>query len=60
MFERYGQKLQLQMDYHRLEITKDQDSIIYSYPYSGVADTLQRTIFYLAAVENNDDAALLI
>ena len=60
MFECYGQKFQLQMDYHRLEITKDQDSITYSYPYSDVAAPLQRTIFYLAAVENNDDATILI
>ena len=59
MFERYGQKLQLRMDERRLEIIKDQDGIIYSYPYSSVADTLQRIIFYLAAIESNDDAVLL-
>lgn len=59
MFERYGQKLQLRMDERRIEIIKDQDGIIYSYPYSSVADTLQRIIFYLAAIESNDDAVLL-
>lgn len=59
MFERYGQKLQLRLDERRLEIIKDQDGIIYSYPYSSVADTLQRIIFYLAAIESNDDAVLL-
>ncbi len=59
MFERYGQKLQLRMDERKLEIIKDQDGIIYSYPYSSVADTLQRIIFYLAAIESNDDAVLL-
>lgn len=59
MFERYGQKLQLRMNERRLEIIKDQDGIIYSYPYSSVADTLQRIIFYLAAIESNDDAVLL-
>jgi len=59
MFERYGQKLQLRIDERRLEIIKDQDGIIYSYPYSSVADTLQRIIFYLAAIESNDDAVLL-
>ena len=57
MFERYGQKLRI--DERRLEIIKDQDGIIYSYPYSSVADTLQRIIFYLAAIESNDDAVLL-
>lgn len=59
MFERYGQKLQLRMAERRLEIIKDQDGVIYSYPYSSVADTLQRIIFYLAAIESNDDAVLL-
>ena len=59
MFERYGQKLQLRMDIRRIEIIKDQDGVIYSYPYSSVADTLQRIIFYLAAIESNDDAVLL-
>ena len=59
MFARYDQKLQLRMDERRLEIIKDQDGVIYSYPYSSVADTLQRIIFYLAAIESNDDAVLL-
>jgi hypothetical protein len=59
MFERYGQKLQLRVDERKLEVIKDQDGMIYSYPYSSVADTLQRIIFYLAAIESNDDAVLL-
>ena len=59
MFAHYGQKLQLRMDERRLEIIKDQDGVVYSYPYSSVADTLQRIIFYLAAIESNDDAVLL-
>ncbi|MBD2767318.1 AAA family ATPase [Hymenobacter sp. BT664] len=59
LFARYNQKLQLRMDERRIEIIKDQDGITYSYPYSSVADTLQRIIFYLAAIESNDDAVLL-
>lgn len=59
MFERYGQKLQLRIDERRLEVIKDQDGITYSYPYSSVADTLQRIIFYLAAIESNDNSVLL-
>lgn len=59
LFERYGQKLQLRMDERRLEVIKEQEGITYSYPYSSVADTLQRIIFYLAAIESNDDAVLL-
>ena len=46
MFERYGQKLQLQVDERRLEVTKEQEGLACSYPYFSVADTLQRIIFY--------------
>jgi AAA15 family ATPase/GTPase len=59
MFSRYGQKLQLRIDERKLEIIKEHDGITYAYPYSSVADTLQRIIFYLAAIESNDDAVLL-
>lgn len=59
MFERYGQKLNLRIDERKLEVIKDQDGMTYSYPYSSVADTLQRIIFYLAAIESNENAVLL-
>jgi AAA15 family ATPase/GTPase len=59
MFERYGQKLNLRVDERKLEIIKDQEGMTYSYPYSSVADTLQRIIFYLATIESNEDAVLL-
>jgi AAA15 family ATPase/GTPase len=59
MFERYGQKLNLRVDERKLEVVKEQEGMTYSYPYSSVADTLQRIIFYLAAIESNTDAVLL-
>lgn len=58
-FTPYGLKAQLRVDERRLDIVKDLDGFIYSYPYSSTADTLQRLIFYLAAIESNDDAVLL-
>lgn len=58
LFARYGQKLQLRADERRLEVIKDLE-ITTAYPYSSIADTLQRLIFYLAAIESNDDAVLL-
>jgi AAA15 family ATPase/GTPase len=60
MFEMYGLKLLLRVDERRLEIVKDLEGFIYSYPYSSIADTLQRIIFYLAAIESNDDAVILL
>lgn len=60
MFERYGQKLRLRVDERRLEVTKEKEGLTYSYPYSSVADTLQRIIFYLAAIESNNHAVILL
>lgn len=60
IFKQYNQKLQLRIDERRLEIIKDQDGVVYSFPYSSIADTLQRFIFYLAAIASNDDAIILL
>ncbi len=59
LFAYYGQKLMLRMASNELEVTKEVDELIYSVPYSSTADTLQRLIFYLAAIESNDDAVIL-
>ena len=60
LFIPYGLKLMLHMENKKLEVIKDLDGVIYSYPYSSTADTLQRLIFYLAAIESNNDAIILL
>ena len=60
LFSHYGLKLMLHMENKQLEVIKDLEGVIYSYPYSSTADTLQRLIFYLAAIESNDDAVILL
>lgn len=59
LFDKYGLRLLIRLDERRLEVIKDIDGVVYSYPYSSIADTLQRIIFYLAAIESNDDSVLL-
>ena len=59
LFKPYGLKMQLRMAERKLEVVKDLDGFVYSYPYSSIADTLQRLVFYLAAIESNNDAVLL-
>ncbi len=59
LFKPYGLKLLLRMASNELEIAKEVGELMYTYPYSSIADTLQRLIFYLAAIESNDDAVLL-
>ncbi|OFX57038.1 MAG: hypothetical protein A2046_07580 [Bacteroidetes bacterium GWA2_30_7] len=54
-------KLELVYDYetNNFEIQKKIDRIVYKYPYNLIADTLQRIIFYLTAIETNHNNILL-
>ena len=54
-----GLSLALRPEEQKLEIQKNVDGVITSIPYSLIADTLQRLIFYLAAIESNTDSVLL-
>ena len=54
-----GLSLSLRPEEQKLEIQKNVDGVITSIPYSLIADTLQRLIFYLAAIESNSDSVLL-
>ena len=54
-----GFNLTLRIEDQKLEITKTLDGLTTAIPYALIADTLQRLIFYLAAIESNDDAVLL-
>ena len=59
MFSQYGLKLTLRMDEQRIELIRQVEEIAYAYPFTSMADTIQRIIFYLAAIESNDDSVLL-
>lgn len=55
-----GFKLTLRQSKYEIEISKEDDSILTSYPYSVISDTLQRIIFYVAAIETNKEGSTLI
>ena len=59
LFKPYGLNFAVRIADRKFEIQKNVDGYIYDYPYSLIADTLQRIIFYLAAIESNDDSVLL-
>lgn len=59
-FTQNGYNLTLRTEEQKLEITKTLDGLTTAVPYSLVADTLQRMIFYLAAIESNTDSVLLL
>lgn len=55
-----GFKLTLRPKQYEIEISKEEDSILTSYPYSVMSDTLQRIIFFIAAIETNKEGSTLI
>lgn len=59
LYKPYGLKPLLRMDERHLEVVKELDGFIYSYPYSSTSNTFRRLIFHLAAIESNADSVLL-
>lgn len=62
LFTKYGQKLVLDRSDNSIRVLKNtelEDSFVFLIPYSSVADSLQRLIFYKAAVASNKNAILL-
>lgn len=58
-FNEYGLDLLLDMEFEKLNIQKKIGRMVFKTPYSLSADTLQRIIFHLAAIETNTDSILL-
>ena len=45
---------------NRIEVIKQADDVIISYPYSLASETLQRITFYTAAIETNENAVIVL
>ncbi|MBM3941638.1 MAG: hypothetical protein FJ316_01690 [SAR202 cluster bacterium] len=58
-FQARGLRLGLRPQEETLEIVKEVEAVIISYPYSLVSDTLQRITFYMAAILSNKDSVLI-
>lgn len=58
LFEEYGLELVVKpyANENKIEIQKKLDNLVISFPYSLISDTLQRVIFYLAAIETNKES----
>lgn len=60
LFEELGLDFVLSRKDGKFELQKNVDGIVYKYPYTGIADTFKRFIFYLAAIESNRDSVLIL
>ena len=59
MFSNFGLRLGLRPQENKIEVIKQLEPIIVSYPYSLTSDTLQRIIFYLCAILSNKGSVLV-
>lgn len=59
LFEPFGLRLVYRIHENKLEIMKQQDDAIITYPYSSVSDTLQRILFHLIAIYSNKNSILI-
>lgn len=59
LFGNYGLEFALDTQSRQFEIIKRVDGLIYKIPYALSADTLQRFIFHIAAIESNSDSVIL-
>jgi len=60
LFEEYGYSLIIDFVSNEAEIQKLIDNIGYKVPYSLIADTLQRMVFYIVAIRSNKDCTILL
>ena len=60
LFTEQGYRLGLRQKDKEIEATKIVDDLLYAYPYQTISDTLQRVIFYLAIIETNKNATILL
>jgi AAA15 family ATPase/GTPase len=58
-FSEYGLRIVLKPQENKLEVQKEIEDVIISYPYSLVSDTLQRIVFHLVAIETNKDSVVI-
>ena len=59
MLSPFNLRLGFRIQENKIEVLKEYEDVIISYPYSLISETLQRTIFYLAAVVSNDNSILV-
>lgn len=58
-FKQYDLRLVIDTVTHSIKVQKDRGEEVFQLPYSSVADTLQRIIFYKTAVASNTNSILL-
>lgn len=59
IFEDFKLRIVFKPQERRIEVAKEIEDTIISYPYSLVSDTLQRVVFHLAAIDTNKNSIII-
>jgi AAA15 family ATPase/GTPase len=59
LFRPYGLAVVMKPHERTIELQKQQDGVVTAYSYAMASDTLQRMLFYHAAMQSNKDAVLI-
>jgi AAA15 family ATPase/GTPase len=59
-FRDKGLRIQLKPAENDINIAKDVNEELYSYPYEAVSETLQRIVFMMLAIESNKNSSLIL
>jgi hypothetical protein len=58
IFGKFGYRIVFKPPEGKIEFQKELEDIIFSFPYSLASETLQRLVFYLAAIHSNKDSVV--
>ena len=58
IFDKFGYRLMLEYPEYKIKVVKDLEYVMISIPYSLTSDTLQRLVFYMAAIYSNKNSIL--
>lgn len=60
IFRKFGYRPVFRPQEGKIEVLKDLEDVVISFPYSLASETLQRLVFYLAAIHSNKESILTL
>ena len=58
IFEKFGYRINLRPEEGRIDVVKEFEDVLVSFPYSISSETLQRLVFYITAIQSNRDSVI--